>query len=454
MLAISTISIHAPSRERLLGAIVNVSVSDFNPRSLAGATDDAMAEIKSIDISIHAPSRERPDTEDMRKIIIVISIHAPSRERLGQYPQEDKLYNFNPRSLAGATRRPNAADCQQNISIHAPSRERPILPVLTLSYKHFNPRSLAGATASTKVTEWRNLFQSTLPRGSDSYYLEYVGRCNISIHAPSRERLCVTVAMRAIGRFQSTLPRGSDGYYFSHRRNFGEISIHAPSRERLTIILACTKHINISIHAPSRERHVQEFFDLYTDAISIHAPSRERHKTPLCSSLRLLFQSTLPRGSDTELLTPTPAVDISIHAPSRERPACRAAELERAPISIHAPSRERLKGKKFLLGQVRFQSTLPRGSDRICYKDYLLAAISIHAPSRERPAMYGINGAEAVISIHAPSRERRTIGRSIAFDYEFQSTLPRGSDNKFLAIYIVTNISIHAPSRERPLRAT
>ena len=123
MLAISTISIHAPSRERLLGAIVNVSVSDFNPRSLAGATDDAMAEIKSIDISIHAPSRERPDTEDMRKIIIVISIHAPSRERLGQYPQEDKLYNFNPRSLAGATRRPNAADCQQNISIHAPSRE-------------------------------------------------------------------------------------------------------------------------------------------------------------------------------------------------------------------------------------------------------------------------------------------------------------------------------------------
>ena len=184
----------------------------------------------------------------------------------------------------------------------------------------------------------------------------------------------------------------------------------------------------ISIHAPSRERHVQEFFDLYTDAISIHAPSRERHKTPLCSSLRLLFQSTLPRGSDTELLTPTPAVNISIHAPSRERPACRAAELERAPISIHAPSRERLKGKKFLLGQVRFQSTLPRGSDRICYKDYLLAAISIHAPSRERPAMYGINGAEAVISIHAPSRERH------------------------FAIFnfcLLADISIHAPSRER-----
>ena len=430
MLAISTISIHAPSRERLLGAIVNVSVSDFNPRSLAGATDDAMAEIKSIDISIHAPSRERPDTEDMRKIIIVISIHAPSRERLGQYPLEDKLYNFNPRSLAGATRRPNAADCQQNISIHAPSRERPILPVLTLSYKHFNPRSLAGATASTKVTEWRNLFQSTLPRGSDSYYLEYVGRCNISIHAPSRERLCVTVAMRAIGRFQSTLPRGSDGYYFSHRRNFGEISIHAPSRERLTIILACTKHINISIHAPSRERHVQEFFDLYTDAISIHAPSRERHKTPLCSSLRLLFQSTLPRGSDTELLTPTPAGDISIHAPSRERPACRAAELERAPISIHAPSRERRFGFALAVKFLNlFQSTLPRGSDQAQYQ-LAMAAL------------------------------------------QFQSTLPRGSDltksttnstsNNFnprslagatartMMMSRHRSISIHAPSRERP----
>ena len=179
MLAISTISIHAPSRERLLGAIVNVSVSDFNPRSLAGATDDAMAEIKSIDISIHAPSRERPDTEDMRKIIIVISIHAPSRERLGQYPQEDKLYNFNPRSLAGATRRPNAADCQQNISIHAPSRERPILPVLTLSYKHFNPRSLAGAT----------LLVTPAPTP-----------LSISIHAPSRERHLSAFAVGTNGR--------------------------------------------------------------------------------------------------------------------------------------------------------------------------------------------------------------------------------------------------------------
>ena len=292
------------------------------------------------------------------------------------------------------------------------------------------------------------IFQSTLPRGSDPTL-----------------RICVKLS----SLFQSTLPRGSDSGNILKRINC-TISIHAPSRERqlLSGVRRTLQYFNprslagatmrysgyeshwaISIHAPSRERHVQEFFDLYTDAISIHAPSRERHKTPLCSSLRLLFQSTLPRGSDTELLTPTPAVDISIHAPSRERPACRAAELERAPISIHAPSRERLKGKKFLLGQVRFQSTLPRGSDRICYKDYLLAAISIHAPSRERPAMYGINGAEAVISIHAPSRERRTIGRSIAFDYEFQSTLPRGSDNKFLAIYIVTNISIHAPSRER-----
>ena len=193
--------------------------------------------------------------------------------------------------------------------------------------------------------------------------------------------------MRAIGRFQSTLPRGSDGYYFSHRRNFGEISIHAPSRERLTIILACTKHINISIHAPSRERHVQEFFDLYTDAISIHAPSRERHKTPLCSSLRLLFQSTLPRGSDTIIIYNQKNMEL------------------------------------------QFQSTLPRGSDGtsdiIIYK---LRFISIHAPSRERP----------LIAIIIYNQKNDFNPRSLA-----------GATHVALKLISSVIISIHAPSRER-----
>ena len=98
--------------------------------------------------------------------------------------------------------------------------------------------------------------------------------------------------------------------------------------------------------------------------ISIHAPSRERPPLSTVRGLRprnfnprsltgatrmisvsgrwLLFQSTLPHGSD-----------LLQHQ----------YEDQKTPISIHAPSRERPKGKKFLFSQIRFQSTLPHGSD-------------------------------------------------------------------------------------------
>ena len=55
--------------------------------------------------------------------------------------------------------------------------------------------------------------------------------------------------------------------------------------------------------------------------ISIHAPLRERPLSD-CTSLPLvLFQSTLPCGSDLRLPEIWPFnVIISIHAPLRERP--------------------------------------------------------------------------------------------------------------------------------------
>ena len=54
-----------------------------------------------------------------------------------------------------------------------------------------------------------------------------------------------------------------------------------------------------------------------------------------------------------------------------------------------------------------FQSTLPRGSDRLAVgREIRLLLISIHAPSRERPG--------ELIGYRLPD--------------EFQSTLPRGSD--------------------------
>ena len=84
----TSISIHAPSRERqpfyfqsqkseqfqstlprgsdvLLGRPM-ASQSNFNPRSLAGATNWLCSEVQRYNISIHAPSRERRLAEPSR----------------------------------------------------------------------------------------------------------------------------------------------------------------------------------------------------------------------------------------------------------------------------------------------------------------------------------------------------------------------------------------------------
>ena len=99
----------------------------------------------------------------------------------------------------------------------------------------------------------------------------------------------------------------------------------------------------------------------------------------------LIFQSTLPYGSDLVLRAFMVAVNISIHAPLRERPFGGSANIVSTGISIHAPLRERPFG-----GSANIVST----------------GISIHAPLRERHAH--VNG-PSVVCI-------------------FQSTLPYGSD--------------------------
>ena len=121
--------------------------NDFNPRSLAGATAGMIGFAVRQLISIHAPSRERLSTNTGTAAHVDISIHAPSRERRLIQLSFIKLFsNFNPRSLAGATR------------IHFK---------LNLTSSNFNPRSLAGAT---------------------TIFLNEVINYVISIHAPSRER--------------------------------------------------------------------------------------------------------------------------------------------------------------------------------------------------------------------------------------------------------------------------
>ena len=57
-----------------------------------------------------------------------------------------------------------------------------------------------------------NIFQSTLPHGSDR---------------------CIDSVQPTISTFQSTLPHGSDAQDLQDIEDAGDISIHAPSRERL-----------------------------------------------------------------------------------------------------------------------------------------------------------------------------------------------------------------------------
>ena len=183
-------SIHAPSRERRYPRPEGGACHIFNPRSLAGATENGIFVIKSegfqstlprgsdpknllrcllcrifqstlprgsdlndreykfpAHFSIHAPSRERPTDSTDYLFPTVFSIHAPSRERrLLMCPNLVIIWIFNPRSLAGATSPASELGISTAFSIHAPSRER--LPYFQ---------------------QWMqdNGFQSTLPRGSD-----------------------------------------------------------------------------------------------------------------------------------------------------------------------------------------------------------------------------------------------------------------------------------------------
>ena len=120
----------------------------FNPRSLAGATYGVGCEPFDAEISIHAPSRERLLLWHSYGDCAGISIHAPSRERPCVVCLKMRLYTFqstlprgsdvkhlvsfwcnsyfNPRSLAGATKKFIMPPKVTTISIHAPSRERPL----------------------------------------------------------------------------------------------------------------------------------------------------------------------------------------------------------------------------------------------------------------------------------------------------------------------------------------
>ena len=149
--------------------------------------------------------------------------------------------------------------------------------------------------------------------------------------------------------------------------------------------LVTSFHVTISIHAPSRERPSMGLNRMMFIKISIHAPSRERLMCRRDCYLNTLFQSTLPHGSDCGAhfnswfylhFNPRSLTGATWSCPGtgprrdyfNPRSLTGATVnsfsfISRCSISIHAPSRERhlhtLIGRRL----IRFQSTLPHGSD-------------------------------------------------------------------------------------------
>ena len=254
---------------------------------------------------------------------MIISIHAPSRERL----KTDKLVTP-----------------EEYISIHAPSRERP-------DY--------------ASVVEKGIKFQSTLPRGSDRKLNLVCGDCMISIHAPSRERLTLSKSCSHTSKFQSTLPRGSDFTFRSHLFTITIFQSTLPRGSDVNFIqkILARLHFNPRSLAGATYRGRQKHYCIgYFNPRSLAGATWKPGKGEVGTG----FQSTLPRGSDNiNRFLMLQACFISIHAPSRERPISLTAYSLLVCISIHAPSRERPPLSKITLILVQFQSTLPRGSDRL-----------------------------------------------------------------------------------------
>ena len=168
----------------------------------------------------------------------------------------DRERHFNPRSLTGATflfffwffcyiifqsTLPHGSDDKppvdrviavqfQSTLPHGSDLRSPYSPQ---QRKHFNPRSLTGATALLeRAPPMRDISIHAPSRERLQAILSYIPSRFISIHAPSRERLKIFEPRNSVITFQSTLPHGSDYYLMDKEQLHRFISIHAPSRER------------------------------------------------------------------------------------------------------------------------------------------------------------------------------------------------------------------------------
>ena len=162
------ISIHAPSRERRGYLRVHrVATSDFNPRSLAGATALVLPLRLLFLFQSTLPRGSDHHTGSTKHWHRTFQSTLPRGSDGYLRVHRVATSDFNPRSLAGAT------------ALVLPLR-------LLFLFQSTLPRGSDHHTGSTK--HWHRTFQSTLPRGSDIAALAPFEVAEISIHAPSRER--------------------------------------------------------------------------------------------------------------------------------------------------------------------------------------------------------------------------------------------------------------------------
>ena len=184
----------------------------FNPRPLAGATCRKQRAGICKSISIHAPLRGRPALVPFGLPPLQFQSTPPCGGDRGKpEPVRNGPY-FNPRPLAGATKR----EFDKN-----------------LKAANFNPRPLAGATPTGGWKSRRHGNFNPRPlAGATHFQALLAGYAEISIHAPLRGRL----PRRRVCRSQP-------------------ISIHAPLRGRPDKFYVAHEDDAISIHAPLRGRH-------------------------------------------------------------------------------------------------------------------------------------------------------------------------------------------------------
>ena len=182
--------------------------ADFNPRSLTGATYCWFEFTRQNKISIHAPSRERRHVRPIQASTwVIFQSTLPHGSDQAELLYLSVCYHFNPRSLTGAT---STLRC----SCHGS--------------EDFNPRSLTGATQSHTLRLGDDLFQSTLPHGSDNNFMQC---CKLFQHFNPRSLTGATYPAEKIVHiniFQSTLPHGSDwaqGFQFCLCRHFNPRSL-------------------------------------------------------------------------------------------------------------------------------------------------------------------------------------------------------------------------------------